>query len=112
MFSPGEYNAAKENCRMKRSDVLVILKQHSEELIGLGVRSLELFGSVARNAAGPLSDVDLLVEIDRPMGLFGLLRIQHCIEQLLGGIEVDLVMKGSVLEELKDDILGDAVNVL
>ena len=69
------------------------------------MRSLALFGSLARNEAGPRSDVDLLVEIERPMGLFGLLRIQHFIEQLLGGTEVDLVMKGSVLEELKDDIM-------
>ncbi len=97
---------------MKQDEVLAILKNHRNELESLGVRSLTLFGSVARNEAGPRSDVDLLVEIKRPMGLFGLLRIQHFIEQLLGGIEVDLIMKGSVLEELKDDILEDSVRVI
>ena len=97
---------------MRQEEVLAILKRHREELQHLGVRSLTLFGSVARNEAGPRSDVDFLVEIDRPMGLFGLLRIQHLIEQLLGGIEVDLIMKGSVLEELKDDIQEDSVRVI
>jgi uncharacterized protein len=97
---------------LKREEVSAILKRHHEELQRLGVRSLTLFGSVARNEAGPRSDVDLLVEIGRPMGLFGLLRVQSFIEQILGGIEVDLVMKGSVLEELKDDILEDSVRVI
>jgi predicted nucleotidyltransferase len=55
--------------------------------------------------------VDILVEIERPMRLFGLLRIRHFLEQILGGIEVDLIMKGAVLEDLKDDILKDAVRV-
>jgi predicted nucleotidyltransferase len=97
---------------MRQEEVLDILKRHSEELQRLGVRSLTLFGSVARNKADPRSDVDLLVEIERPMGLFGLFRIQHYIEQLLGGIEVDLIMKGSVLEELKDDILENSIRVI
>ncbi len=97
---------------MRQQEVLAILKEHREELERLGVRSLSLFGSVARNEAGPGSDVDLLVEAKRPMGLFGLLRIQNFVEQLLGGIEVDLIMKGAVLEELKDDILEDSVRVI
>jgi uncharacterized protein len=97
---------------MRREEVLNILKGHREELQQLGVCSLTLFGSVARNEAGPLSDVDLLVEIEQPMGLFGLLRIQHFIEQILGGIKVDLITKGAVLEDIKDDILEDSVRVI
>ena len=97
---------------MKRDEILDILKRHRKELRERGVRSLALFGSSARNEAGPKSDVDLLVEINTPMGLFGLLRIQRFIEQLLGGIPVDLVVKDSVLEELRDDILEDAVSVI
>jgi predicted nucleotidyltransferase len=96
---------------MKQAGVLIILNRHREELNRLGVQELTLFGSVARNDAGPRSDVDILVEIERPMGLFGLLRIRHFLEQILGGIEVDLIMKGAVLEDLKDDIMADAVRV-
>jgi predicted nucleotidyltransferase len=49
-----------------------------------GVKSLALFGSVARDEAGAASDVDLLVEFDRPTGYFGLVRLQLFLQQLLG----------------------------
>ncbi|MBI4334125.1 MAG: nucleotidyltransferase family protein [Chloroflexi bacterium] len=97
---------------MRREEVIATLKRHEQELRRRRVRSLALFGSAARGEAGPRSDVDLLVEVDRPMGLFGLVRIQHFLEQLLGGTQVDLVMKGAVLEDLKDDILKESVRVL
>ncbi|MFM7408024.1 MAG: nucleotidyltransferase family protein [Cuspidothrix sp.] len=40
-----------------------MLRTHQQELKDLGVRSLELFGSVARNEAHSDSDVDLLAEL-------------------------------------------------
>ncbi len=70
---------------MKQAEVVAALTGRREELHRLGVRSLALFGSVARGEAGPRSDVDLLVEVTRPMGLFGLLRTQQFLEQQLGG---------------------------
>jgi predicted nucleotidyltransferase len=45
---------------MKRDEVLAILDAHREELQKLGVKSLSLFGSVARDEAHADSDVDLL----------------------------------------------------
>jgi uncharacterized protein len=55
---------------MTREGVLRVSREHHDELAGLGVKSLALFGSSARNEAGVGSDVDLLVEFDRPVGLF------------------------------------------
>jgi uncharacterized protein len=97
---------------MKQQEVKTILKARRSELSKLGVRSLALFGSVARNEAKRGSDIDLLLEIERPMGLFGIARIQSFIEQALGGAEVDLVIKSAVLPELKDNILQDAIRVI
>ena len=58
---------------MKRDDVLAALRANRQQLrCEHGVKSLALFGSVARNQPGPNSDVDLLVEFDRPISLFGL----------------------------------------
>ena len=62
---------------MKRDKVLAIIAAHREQLQGLGVKSLTLFGSVARDQARPDSDVDLLVEFDRQSGFFQLLQIQY-----------------------------------
>ncbi len=47
---------------MKRDRVLSIVNAHQAELHDLGVKSLEIFGSVARDEARPDSDVDFLVE--------------------------------------------------
>lgn len=49
---------------MRRDDAIRLLKQAEPELRARGVRSLALFGSTARDEAGPKSDVDVLVELD------------------------------------------------
>lgn len=70
---------------MKQDAVLKILKQKNAELTQqFGVKSLLLFGSVARNEDTPTSDVDLLVEFNRPVGYFGLFALQDYLEELLG----------------------------
>jgi predicted nucleotidyltransferase len=70
---------------MKRHDAINLLNAHRDELAAKhGARSLSLFGSVARDQANDVSDVDLLVEFDRPVGLFGLFELQNRLEQLLG----------------------------
>ena len=61
---------------MKRDEALNLLHTHQTELREkYGVQSLSLFGSVARDQARPDSDVDLLVEFNRPVGVFGLLAL-------------------------------------
>lgn len=58
---------------MKQEVVLQTLKQKNAELITkFGVKSLQLFGSVARDDATSTSDVDLLVEFNRPVCFAGL----------------------------------------
>jgi uncharacterized protein len=47
---------------MQRNTILETLKQHQTVLKDLGVRSLALFGSVAREEDTPSSDIDILVE--------------------------------------------------
>ena len=51
-----------------------------------GVTRLRLFGSVARAAAGPDSDVDLIAEIDHASGfsLLDLVGLQHDLEDQIG----------------------------
>ena len=98
---------------MKRDEVLRILAAHMDELRTMGVVSLELFGSVARDEAKKRSDVDLLIDIDpdKHIGLFGFVRIQQRIEELLGVPRVDLTMRDCLYEELRDDILRGAIRV-
>lgn len=93
---------------MTREDVLRSLAEHRSELTALGIRSLALFGSVARGQARPDSDVDLLVEFERPVSLFQFVRIQNRLAAIVGS-RVDLVMREAVKPALRDRILGEAV---
>lgn len=43
---------------MKRDEVIRLLADHRQELARFGVKSLALFGSVARGESRPESDVD------------------------------------------------------
>ena len=98
---------------MRRDDTIRALKQHSDELThDFGVKSLALFGSVARDEATEYSDVDLLIELDdRPVGLFHLAQLHARLCELLRANHVDLVMRDSIYPALEEDILGEAVDV-
>jgi predicted nucleotidyltransferase len=67
---------------------------------------------VVRGAARRDSDVDLLVEFERPVGLFHLIRTGEHLSKLLGGAEVDLVQRQALIPELREPILAEAVDVL
>lgn len=49
------------------------------------VRSLALFGSAARGTTSASSDIDLLIEFDRPIGLLHFSRTARHLTNLLGG---------------------------
>jgi uncharacterized protein len=94
---------------MTREEALRRLAEHRSELERLGVRSLDLFGSLARGDARPDSDVDLLVEFAQPVGLFHFFRVQRELEAILGR-RVDLVMKDAIKRQLRTRILAEAVS--
>ena len=93
---------------MKVEEVLQRLAPHRDALVALGVKSLAVFGSVARNEANDASDVDLLVEFIEPVGLF---RFAHVRRFLCGvlGCEVDLVTRAGLREEMRETILKEAI---
>jgi predicted nucleotidyltransferase len=94
---------------MKRDEVLEILAAHREPLQRLGVKSLTLFGSVARDEARPDSDVDFLVEFNQEGGFFQLLQVQYYLEDILG-CSVDLGTQDALKEHLREPVLEDVIN--
>jgi predicted nucleotidyltransferase len=96
---------------MTREEVIRVLSEHGPDLAQrYGVRSLSLFGSVARNEAGPSSDVDLLVEFDRAVGYFGLFALQDRLESLLA-CKVDLGTPRSLKPRIRTRVMGECVRV-
>ena len=49
---------------MKRQNVIDTLKAHEADLRARGVRHAALFGSIAREAAGPESDIDIMIDLE------------------------------------------------
>ncbi len=96
---------------MKQDIVIQILKQKNAEMAKqFGVKSLSLFGSVARDTATAASDVDLLVEFDRPVGYFGLFALQDYLEKLLG-CPVDLGTPDSLKPYIRERVNGELIRV-
>jgi hypothetical protein len=95
---------------MRRQEALKILVNHQNYLRDFGVKSLTLFGSVARDEANIDSDVDLLVEFDRPVGLFAFVRLQKYLEEILES-SVDLGTIDSLKSYLKDAVHREAIRV-
>jgi len=97
--------------RRDREKLLQRLREHKDEIRRrFGVKSLAVFGSVARGEAGPESDVDILVEFegratfDRYMGL------KFFLEDLLG-TRVDLVTRRALKPRMRPYVEREAVYV-
>ena len=93
-----------------REEVIGLVGAHRAKLKHMGVRSLSLFGSVARGDASPTSDVDLLADL-QPMGLFSIIRIEQYLSDVLER-NVDLVPRQNVRPELKARVESEALTVI
>jgi predicted nucleotidyltransferase len=95
---------------MNRDAALAIIKRHQAELVGLGVLSLSLFGSTARNEASDGSDVDIAVRLSEgPHGFAYFARLER-IEALLSellGRPVDVVPEPAAAERIQSVIERD-----
>lgn len=95
---------------MRRDTILSILTKHQLTLKKLGVKSLALFGSVARDEARPDSDVDFLVELEPPITFDRYMDVKFFLEDRLG-TPVDLVSKGSLKPQIRELVEKEAIYV-
>lgn len=96
---------------MNRQRVLELLAEHKAGLAELyGVSRLAVFGSMARDAAGADSDVDVLVAFDGPATSERYFGVLFYLEDLLGH-PVDLVTEKALRAELRPYIDREAMYV-
>jgi hypothetical protein len=74
------------------------------------VKSLAVFGSLARGEAQPDSDVDLLVEFAGTATLDGFMGLKFFLEDLLQR-RVDLVTRAALSPRLRSTIEREAIRV-
>lgn len=77
------------------TDILAVLRRERSRLFAkYGLKSMAVFGSATRDDFRPESDVDIMIEVERPIGIEIL-----DLEAELGAIvsrKVDLVMRKAV----------------
>ena len=95
---------------MRRDFAIRVLRDHWEEIRRFQVRSLALFGSVARDEARADSDVDLLVEFDGSPSLHTFLELKRHLEAWLGCL-VDLVTRGAIPPRKRPRIDAELIGV-
>ncbi|HEX4077685.1 MAG TPA: nucleotidyltransferase domain-containing protein [Rhizomicrobium sp.] len=97
---------------MRRREAIDRLNEGQEILRRSGVRSLAIFGSTARDEAGPDSDLDVLLELDdrQRFSLVDLSEIKFLIGELVGG-RVDLALRGRFRPAYRAAIEKDVVPV-
>lgn len=88
-----------------------ILSKHEKELKGkYEVKEMGIFGSFVRGEQREDSDVDILVEFERPIGFFSFLKLEEQLSDILGA-KVDLVSKKALRPYIGRAILEEVVPV-
>ena len=95
----------REEIIKKLQEVLPIVREKYH------VKTLGIFGSVARGDDTAESDVDILVEFgEQAVGFFDFIRMQKLLSDAIGK-EVDLVTKDGLKKVIKEDILRETIYV-
>jgi len=94
---------------MKHVDAVAILAGHKGELRErFNVKNIGVFGSIVKGKQHTRSDIDVLVEFEKPVGLFDFMALEEYLSSLLGA-KVDLVSKKALKPKIGERILSEVV---
>jgi predicted nucleotidyltransferase len=89
------------------AEIEKLIKNNKKELNEkYGLISIGIFGSYGREKQYTDSDLDLLVEVRRPMGFVKFIRLENHLSQLLG-VKVDMVTKKALKPNIGKRILQE-----
>jgi predicted nucleotidyltransferase len=95
------------------TEIKQILEAQKEHLAAeYGVTIVGVFGSYVRGEQRRDSDVDILIELERPprISLIGLVELEHYLSDVLG-MKVDLAIKKNLRKRIGERILSEVVPV-
>lgn len=94
---------------MTRDELLSKLRDLKPWLEEQGIVNVRLFGSYARDEAGPDSDVDLLVDLAKPMG-WDFFSVESQLGERLG-LRVEMGTERSMHQLLRQRVVPEAIHV-
>ncbi len=74
------------------------------------VKTIGVFGSYIRGEQTKGSDLDILVEFEKPVSLFRFMDLEEHLEKMLGK-KVDLVSKKALKPRIGKHILQEVINI-
>ena len=90
---------------ISRKEILIKLKELKPGLNKeYSVKKIGLFGSFSDDTYSEDSDIDILVEFEKPIG-WKYFSLEIYLEKLFGR-KIDLVTKNALKEQIKDNILS------
>jgi predicted nucleotidyltransferase len=95
------------------SEIQQVLREQKTYLAEkYGVKIVGVFGSYVRQEQRPDSDLDLLIELDRPakISLIGLVELEDYISRILG-VKVDLAIRSNLKKRIGRRILDELVSL-
>lgn len=96
------------------AEISRLLKEKRREILETadrcGARNLRVFGSVARGAARPGSDLDVLVELDKGRSLLDIVALKQDLEDILG-LPVDVVTEAALSPYIRDEVIREATDL-
>ena len=96
---------------MMKMNVEEIKRRISPILKRYGVKKVGLFGSYVRGEMKEDSDIDMLVEIEKPISLLDFIGLKLEIEEALKR-KVDLVEYNTIKPLLKERILNEQIRII
>jgi uncharacterized protein len=98
---------------MTRTDIIARLKALEPALRAHGVAALYLFGSYARQEAGPESDLDVFIDKTpgRKFGFDELMGSYHALRDALPGIDISYGTRQGLSKYIKDEAEQQAIRI-
>jgi hypothetical protein len=94
-------------------EITQILEAYKDYLAAeYGATIVGVFGSYVRGEQGRDSDVDILIELERPprISLIGLVELEHYLSDMLG-VKADIAIKENLRRRIGERILSEVIPI-
>ena len=95
---------------MSKDDIIKLLQEHRQAWMPFGVKSMAVFGSVARGESQPESDIDILVDFEGQATFDRYMDLKFYLEDLLER-KVDLVTPKALKPRMRPNVEEEAIYV-
>jgi uncharacterized protein len=88
-------------------EIKELLQKHKDEFREqYGLKEIGIFGSYVRGEQNEESDLDILVELEKPLGFVKFIRLENALSQLLS-VPVEIVTKKALKPHIGKRILQE-----